>query len=63
MPLFKHLHDVGAGYEQVPGAKVADGSRVCHAARPDAQLAHPPQRVRGRAMTWRFQVGKVKPSS
>ena len=51
MKTAQHLRDVGAGYEQVAGTEVADGARVGHAARPDAQLAHPPQRVRGGAVT------------
>ena len=57
MPTLSHqrtganLRDVRAGDEQVACAEVADGARVRHAARPDAQSAHAPQRVRGGAMT------------
>ena len=45
------LRDVGAGDEQMACPEVADGARVGHAARPDPQLAHAPQRVRRRAVT------------
>lgn len=48
----QHLRDVGAGDEQVAGPEVADGARVGHAARPDAQLTHAPQRVCRRAVTF-----------
>jgi len=46
------LRNVGAGDEQMAGPKVADGTCIGHAARPDAQLAHAPQRVRRRAMAY-----------